>query len=145
MTDLTQQLEDKKKGCRKLLITGTGSGKLSCGDYTDNNKNFYCDKCQEIITIIEQAIAEIKNIKDIQDAREQEAYAKGFGEGFEKGKEDARQGILDKIDKIDFPDKLYDKKHINMYSGDIMTGWEEVDKEIKCIIKEQLNQPKTTQ
>jgi predicted RNA methylase len=60
MTNLSQQLEDKKKGCRKLLITGTGTGKLSCGDYTDNNKNFYCDKCQEIIAILEQAIAEMQ-------------------------------------------------------------------------------------
>jgi hypothetical protein len=66
MTNLSQQLEDKKKGCRKLLITGTGTGKLSCGDYTDNNKNFYCDKCQEIIAILEQAIAEIKNIQSQQ-------------------------------------------------------------------------------
>jgi hypothetical protein len=92
--NLTQQLEDKKKGCGKLLGKG-----YNCGEPL-TVESYYCPICQAEIAILEQAIAEMQNLKDIQDAREQEAYAKGFGEGFEKGKEDARQEILEDVEEI---------------------------------------------
>jgi flagellar biosynthesis/type III secretory pathway protein FliH len=130
---LTQQLEDKKKALLELEKNGTKKEGYACGEdftyweFPSENQKIFHYVLEAEIAIIEQAIAEIKNIKDIQDAREQEAYAKGFGEGFEKGKEDARQEILGLI-----------QSEFNMKTETLsLKRFEE--------IKEKLNQPKTTQ
>lgn len=71
MTPLTQQLEDKKKGCGCEFIDGKNV--YNCGErwYTHHIKGDvydclpnYCPKCKYEIAILEQAIAEIKLWKE---------------------------------------------------------------------------------
>jgi flagellar biosynthesis/type III secretory pathway protein FliH len=120
---LFKQLEDKKKELEEQIFERDWGDNFGTKEFNENKVNIL----QAEIAMLEQAIAEMQNLKDIQDAREQEAYAKGFGEGFEKGKEDARQEILGLI-----------QSEFNMKTETLsLKRFEE--------IKEKLNQPKTTQ
>ena len=66
MTPLTQQLEDKKKGCGNDTKYMHGMNTLldkKCGEYPFKDKGLpiiYCPTCKAEIAILEQAIAEIK-------------------------------------------------------------------------------------
>lgn len=60
MTNLTQQLEDKKKGCNdEYNYTGENCGKMHF-----DGKIHYCKTCRTQIAILEQAIAEIKILEE---------------------------------------------------------------------------------
>lgn len=61
MTPLSQQLEDKKKGCKEQIEKYDLI--LKCGDWLPTEFDrikVYCPQCQEIIAILEQAIAEMQ-------------------------------------------------------------------------------------
>lgn len=82
MTPLTQQLEDKKKGCGSLFIDENGNDapcKLLLVDRVEPEPHF-CPTCKSNIAILEQAIAEIKKqrqeiIEDIKTlGRNNKAY-----------------------------------------------------------------------
>lgn len=125
MTDLTQQLEDKKKGC------GVDIGGVPCGEFIAHTededgrewgKTYYCKHCKEIIAILEQAIAEI---------------------------EKQRQEILEKIENTNWAD-VFDGTSYDVVENEVCghdTFWpkEDLNRDLKLRIKQQLNQPKTEQ
>jgi hypothetical protein len=89
MTQLTQQLEDKKKGCGCITAGNEEFGTMNCGyiwgkwdedKWIDDKEPTYCDNCKSEIAILEQAIAEIKKqrqeiIEDIKTlGRNNKAY-----------------------------------------------------------------------
>jgi hypothetical protein len=116
MTQLTQQLEDKKKGCGCITAGNEEFGTMNCGyiwgkwdedKWIDDKEPTYCDNCKAEIAILEQAIAEI---------------------------EKQRQEILDKIDELEFT---------NIVRMNSNLGANTTQDRIKEYIKQQLNQQKT--
>jgi hypothetical protein len=73
MTPLPQQLEDKKKGCGEMFQPFLSSDEFyndeeifwKCGDLW-NEKPLLCPSCKAEIAILEQAIAEIKELQSQQ-------------------------------------------------------------------------------
>jgi hypothetical protein len=139
MTHLTQQLEDKKKGCGRNRNTF-----ICCMNEDDICRNDkYCCLCQAEIAILEQAIAEIK----CKEEEFRELLNEEIGKNYQQGYEDCekiaiaemqkqRQEILDKIDKcyeeLECSDEVYNRH--------ILQAINYIHNEIK-----QLNQPKTAQ
>jgi trimethylamine:corrinoid methyltransferase-like protein len=123
MTPLTQQLEDKKKGCGEKRFNSYHD----CGEYDcDAQCYFYCNECKEIIAILEQAIAEIE--KQRQEILEEIGY-KIFSEDeqksnnvwYKKGWDDNASRINKELQQLNQPkiEKENSKQQLTNSEGKI--------------------------
>jgi hypothetical protein len=129
MTPLTQQLEDKKKELKQDKALGIGN-------------RIY--RLQAEIAILEQAIAEIKNIQSQQTSKEIVSSPELANADISNLLQKQRQEILEKIDKV-IPTNWLDNK-LSIFYGDKTFDERKIERlllGIKQELKEQLNQPKT--
>jgi hypothetical protein len=159
MTPLTQQLEDKKKGCKEQIEKYDLI--LKCGDWIPTEFDrikVYCPQCQAEIAILEQAIAEIENIKSQQqndrkislgettlvDGMQTIVTQENISADISNLLQKQRQEIVSLIDKLPKKDieprdddyGLYTEIKDSKYG--LFVKVEDLE-----LLKQQLNQPKT--